>query len=42
MQPHPSRQPLALVCVAAPEDAALLARWETHLHPLRQGQHISV
>lgn len=41
MQPHPSRQPLAVVCVAAPEDAALLARWETHLHPLLQGQHIS-
>src|SRR5690348_12970656 len=36
MQHQPPIRPLSLVCVAAPEDMALLAHWETHLSPLQQ------
>lgn len=36
MQHQGHTHPLALVCVAAPEDESLLAHWETHLSPLQQ------
>jgi TIR domain len=41
MSPMPAR-PLALVSVASGADAALLARWETHLLSLQQAHLISV
>ena len=36
MQHQRHTSSLALVCVAVPEDMALLAHWETHLSPLQQ------
>src|SRR5450759_4214611 len=41
MHQHTHASPLALVCVAAPEDVTLLGHWETHLPPLEQAGHIS-
>jgi hypothetical protein len=40
--PHTHAHPLALVNIAAPEDAALLTRWEAHLHLLQQAGLISI
>lgn len=34
-------QARSLVCVAAPQDAPLLATWENHLLPLQQAGHLS-
>src|SRR5437660_12377018 len=36
MQHQRHTSSVALVCVAVPEDMALLAHWETHLSPLQQ------
>jgi hypothetical protein len=41
MQQYTHGHPLAMVCVAAPEDAALLGQWESHLQPLEQAGLIS-
>lgn len=39
-QPVQTR-PMAVMCMAASKDAALLAQWETHLQPLVQAQLLS-
>lgn len=41
MQQYTHGRPLALVSIAAPKDAALLDRWESHLRPLEQAGLIS-
>jgi hypothetical protein len=42
MQQQAHSSPLPLVCVSAPEDAALLGHWETHLRLLEQAGLISI
>jgi hypothetical protein len=41
MQQYTHGRPLAIVCVAAAEDAVLLGQWEGHLRPLEQADLIS-
>jgi TIR domain/NACHT domain len=42
IQQYTHTHPLALVCIAASEDAALLTQWEAHLRPLQQAGLVSV
>ncbi|HEU5377546.1 MAG TPA: hypothetical protein VFV38_19155 [Ktedonobacteraceae bacterium] len=41
MQQYTQGHPLVVVCVAVPEDMALLGQWERHLRPLEQAGLIS-
>jgi hypothetical protein len=42
MQQYTHGHPMALVNIAAPEDAEMLNRWENHLRPLEQADLISI